>query len=178
MKKTKWLIVGGIMVALIAVVIILLFFLTKSKDIKIEDAQLLIDAKMQEIFVNFDENESYELDAIKESASITVKRINHDGELISAECKIKSINIGKTLVDLLDEMKNQETDADQYSQKICNAVDSADITETECILTFTNDSDGNLILNDIPYEVYDAYLGGYLTYAQKAIELMGDYIND
>lgn len=166
------------MVVLIVIVIMLIFPLAKLQGVKIEDAQLLVDAKMQEIFVNFNENDSYEIDAIKKSASITVENISHDGELISAECKIKSINIGKALIALLNDMNNQKTDAEQYSQKIRSTVDSADITETECSLTFTKDSDGKLLLNDIPYEVYDAYLGGYLTYAQKAIELTGDYLND
>ena len=162
----------------VAVSITLILLITGSHRVTVKIAQQLVDKRMSEIFESFDENCSYEIDALRKSAGIRVESVSKAGDAVEAECTVTSLNVGEPLTELLDSMNGTEITSDEYAKMIKDAVDSAEITSTSCTLLISIDSGGNPVLEDIPYEVYDAYLGGYLTYAQNAMKAMGGQFDD
>ena len=127
---------------------------------------------MKSAFINSDAS-SYELNKLKTSAKISVLSISVHGNTATANCQIQSIDIGGALSELLNSLGDQTITQEVYAQKVKSAVDAAKKTEKLVELTFTLDAGDSWILDEIPYEVYDSYLGGYLTYAQEVITKMG-----
>ena len=75
-------------------------------------------------------------------------------------------------------MMNKEVAAEEYNAKLKEAVDSAESVTATYTLSFSKVENGEYVVDDIPYDVYDGILGGYLTFAQKAIEAVEGYLND
>ena len=179
-KKKKWWIIGTVsLIAILAVVVIVILIAGSSSDeeFSIEDAQQLIDVTIKDIFTDSAEG-SYELKALKEAASVSVVSTSVDGDSATATCSIQSINVGEELMKLFSTYEDKTITKANYEEIVKSAVDSAEATETEKVLSFTRNEEGNWVADDLSYEVYDAYLGGYLTFMQEAITKMGDAFNE
>ena len=195
MKKYKWWILGAVAVVAVLSIILVIAFMSDNSlsqesssqessgqeslgfELSVKDAQLIIDDELKNVFLESAEN-SYELIALKKAATISVLTTSVDGDTAIATCSVKSIDIRSALMALLDSIGDQKITKAIYEEKVKYAVDSAKTTEDEVELTFTLSEDGVWFLDEISYEVYDLYLGGYLTFTQDIITKMGDMFDE
>ena len=171
MKKGVWWLVGGV-VLIVAVLTAVFLILFQSHELDLKEAQKQIEDEMQKTFEGFAESDDYIIQKLSESSRITVKALHNTDGKVMRDVSIGSLAVGDPLIQLLEELQGQVVDDDTYRKKVEAAVDSAKWEETLCEMTFVQSENGGWQLDEVSYEVYDAYLGGYLTYAQKAVEQM------
>lgn len=143
-----------------------------SKKLTVNEAEVLVRAEMQEIFQQEQESEktgSYEIHVLKNTSQVTVKSIEMDGKSAVAVCQIRSLDLHSALSALLESMKNQQVGVSAYEEMLKEAVDNAEYTEAEYEIALSCGKDGGWAVSELPYDVYDAYLGGYLTFVQDAM---------
>lgn len=177
-KRRVVLLLVTVLIILVGAIVYFVFRDTNSNGITVDDAQEMLGEKIAEVLEQFGSDDAYEIAAIKRAADIKVEKIEKTDDGISTTCTVTSLDVGKRLTDLLYGMMNKEVAAEEYNAKLKEAVDSAESVTATYTLSFSKDENGEYVVDDIPYDVYDGILGGYLTFAQKAIEAVEGYLND
>jgi len=177
-KRHVVLLLVTVLVVLVGAIVYFVFRGVDSDGITVDDAQELIDEKVAEVLGQFGSDDAYEIAAIKRAADIKVEKIEKTDDGINTSCTVTSLDVGKRLTDLLYGMMNKEVTAEEYDAKLKEAVDSAERATATYTISFSKDENGEYVLDDISYDVYDSILSGYLTFAQKAMEAMEGKLND